>query len=93
MVWYYIGVYTINKILHGCLEIRNFSCVENISLVRCTHLRNIFQHSKRNFVSPHSHVKSSISVSIHLENGVHGSDGFLVKTLEKKGHFIRKNNL
>ena len=25
MVWYFIGVYIINRILHGRLEIRNFS--------------------------------------------------------------------
>ena len=61
MVWYFIGVYIINRTLHGRLEIRNFSSrVENISLVRCTHSWNIFQHSKRNFVSPRSHVISSI---------------------------------
>ena len=62
MVWYFIGVYIINRTLHGRLEIRNFSShVENnISLVRCTHSRNIFQHSKRNFVSPRGNVISSI---------------------------------
>ena len=54
MVCYFIGFYLINRTLHGCLEIRNFSsCVEkNISLVHCAHSWNIFQHSKRNFVSP-----------------------------------------
>ena len=47
MVWYFIGVYIINRTLHGRLEIRNFSSrVENISLVRCAHSWNIFQHSK-----------------------------------------------
>ena len=51
----------INRILHGRLEIRNFSSsVENISLVCFAHLWNIFQHSKRNFVSPHGHVISFI---------------------------------
>lgn len=25
MVWYFIGVYTINKILYGCLRIKNLS--------------------------------------------------------------------
>ena len=34
--------------------------LKNISLVRCAHSQNIFQHSKRNFVSPCSHVISSI---------------------------------
>ena len=53
MVWHFIGVYIINRILHGRLEIWNFSsCVEkNISLVRCTHSWIIFQHSQRNFIS------------------------------------------
>ena len=71
MVWYFIGVYIINSTLHGRLEIRNFSSrVENILLVRCAHSWNIFQHSKRNFVSPRGHVISSIcnictSIQIH----------------------------
>ena len=34
--------------------------LKNISLVRCAHSWNIFQHSKRNFVSPRGHVISSI---------------------------------
>ena len=37
--------------------------LKNISLVCCTHLWNIFQHSKRNFVSPRGHVMSSIILS------------------------------
>ena len=47
MVLYFIGVYMINRTLHGRLEIPNFSsCVEkNISLVHCAHSL-IFQHSK-----------------------------------------------
>ena len=39
--------------------------VKNISLVRCAHSWNIFQHSKRNFVSPSGHVISSI---YHIRN-------------------------
>ena len=64
MLWYFIGVYIINRTLHGHLEIPNFSsCVKkNISLVCCAHSWNIFQHSKRNFVSLHCHVISSIYV-------------------------------
>ena len=50
MVWYFIGVYIIKKTLHGRLEIQNFS----------SHVEKIFQHSTRNFVSPRSHVISSI---------------------------------
>jgi len=48
MVWHFIGVYTINRTLHGRLEIRNFS----------------FQHSKRNFVSPRGHVISTMYVLV-----------------------------
>ena len=64
MVWYFIGVYIINRTLHGCLEIWNFSSQveKNISLVRCAHLWNVFEHSRRNFVSPCGHVMSSIRV-------------------------------
>ena len=66
MVWYFIGVYIINKTLHGRLEIQNFSSrvEKNISLLHCAHLWNIFQHSKINFVSLFGRVKSSISYLI-----------------------------
>ena len=37
---------------------------KNISLVRCAHSWNIFQHSKINFVSPRGHVISSIYLDI-----------------------------
>ena len=62
MVWNFIGVYIINRTLHGCLEIWNFSSrvEKNISLVHCAHSWNIFQHLKRNFISPGGHVISSI---------------------------------
>ena len=30
--------------------------LKDFSLVRCAHSRNIFQHKKRNFVSPSGHV-------------------------------------
>ena len=43
-------LYSINITLHGRLEIRNFS----------SRVEKIFQHSKRNFVSPRGHVISSI---------------------------------
>ena len=66
MVWHFIGVYIINRILHGRLEIRNFSSrvQKNISLFRYAHSCNIFQHSKRNFVSPRGHVISSICIPL-----------------------------
>ena len=62
MVWHFIGVYIINRTLHGCLEIWNFSSrvEKNISLVHCAHSWNIFQHLKRNFISLGGHVISSI---------------------------------
>ena len=37
-----------------------FLCWRNISLIRSTHLWNILQPSKRNFISPCGHVISSI---------------------------------
>ena len=62
LVWYFTGVYIINRTLHGRLEIQNFSsCVEkNISQVSAANEWNIFQHSKRNFISRRGHVISSI---------------------------------
>ena len=57
MVLYSIGFYIINRTLHGRLDIRNFSS----RLVL-----KIFQHSKRNFVSPHVHVISSMYQSLPL---------------------------
>ena len=53
MVWFFIGVYKIDRTLHGLLKIRNFfSCVEEYF----THslrllVKNVSQHSKRHFVS------------------------------------------
>ena len=66
MVWHFIGVYIINRILHGRLEIRNFSShvEKNISCIRSTHTWNVFQHSKRNFISPRGHVISSMSLTL-----------------------------
>ena len=60
MVWYFIGVYIINRTSHGRLEIRNFcSRVEkNISLVSAANEWNIFQHSKKSFASPRGHINT-----------------------------------
>ena len=68
MVWYFIGVYIINRTLHGRLEIRNFSSrVEKIFHSFAALTREIFfQHSKRNFVSPCGHVISSISLRVSV---------------------------
>ena len=60
MVWQFIGVYIINRTLHGRLEIRIFSsCVEKYFTCSLHSLGNILQHSKRNFISPRGHVISS----------------------------------
>ena len=48
MVWHFIGVYIINRTLHGRLEIRNFSSrvEKNISLIRFTHSWNTLKFRK-----------------------------------------------
>ena len=51
------GFYIIKRKLHGRLEKRNFSFYVEKYFIRS---RNIFQHSKRNFVSPRGHVISSL---------------------------------
>ena len=64
MVLYFIGVYIINRTLHGRLEIRNFS-----SRVEKIFHSFALQLSKRNFVSPRGHVMSSIYKTImHYDN-------------------------
>ena len=61
MVWYFIGVYIINRTLHGRLEIRNFSSsVEKYFTSEHSERVKYFQHEKINFVSPCGHVISSI---------------------------------
>ena len=48
MVWYFIGVYIINRTLHGRLEIRNFSSpVEKIFHLFAAHTREIFFNTRR----------------------------------------------
>ena len=39
--------------------------LKSISLIQCAHLWNVLQHSKRNFVSLHDHVISSIYVILY----------------------------
>ena len=62
MVWHFIGVYIINRTLHDRLEIRNFSSRVEKYFTRSLRslVTYIFQHEKRNFVSPRGHVISSI---------------------------------
>ena len=57
MVWYCIGVYIINRTLHGSLEVLNSS----------PRIEKIFQKSKRNFVSPRGHVISSSFFFLPME--------------------------
>ena len=48
MVWYLIGVYIINRTLHDCLEIRNFSsCVEKIFHEWTQRTSEIFFNTRR----------------------------------------------
>ena len=48
MVWYFIGVYIINRTLHGRLEIRNFSSrVEKIFHSFAALTREIFFNTRR----------------------------------------------
>ena len=48
MVWYFIGVYIINRTLHGRLEIWNFSYrVEKIFLSFAAFTREIFFNTQR----------------------------------------------
>ena len=48
MVWYFIGVYIINRTLHGRLEIRNFSSrVEKIFHFFAALIREIFFNTQR----------------------------------------------
>ena len=56
----FIGVYIINKTLHGRLEIYEISLLV---------LKNILQHSKRNFASLRGHVISSIYTIVIFVRG------------------------
>ena len=58
----FISIYKINRTLHGCLGIRILlSCAERISHLFASLTRErYFQHSKIKFVSPCSHLISSI---------------------------------
>ena len=53
MVWYFIGVYIINRILHGRLEIRNFS-----SRVE----KKYFTHSLRSLVKYFSTLEEKFCI-------------------------------
>ena len=68
MVWFVIGVYKIDRTLHGRLKIWNiFSCAgEYFSHSLCLLVKYFSQHSKRHFVSPRGHVISSIYYSFKI---------------------------
>ena len=68
MVWFVIGVYKIDRTLHGRLKIRNiFSCAgEYFSHSLCLLVKYFSQHSKRHFVSPRGQVISSIYYSFKI---------------------------
>ena len=69
MVWYCIGVYIINRISHGHVEIQHFtSHVEKKNLPVSANKSNIFQRLKRNFVSPQGHVISSMSLTLKIKS-------------------------
>ena len=85
MVWYFIGVYTINRTLHGRLEIRNFpSRFEKYFTTR----REIWQSARVHVMS--SMTLDAIAVffsrlgygSLHIDSckGIQDSLGFLDPT-------------
>ena len=47
MIWHFIGVYMINRTLHGRLEIRNFSCRVEKYFTRS--LRSLEHNTQREF--------------------------------------------
>ena len=58
LTWYFIGVYIINRGYYMAARRYEISLrvLKNISRVSAANEWNIFQHSKRNFVSPSGHV-------------------------------------
>ena len=61
LLCYFIGV---DRIIDHNMAVQRYKIslfmLKNISLVYCAHPLNIFQHSTRNFISPHGHVISFI---------------------------------
>ena len=78
MAWYFIGVYIINRTLHGHLEIRNFSCV--------TLTREIFFNPRREIPYLRAAMISSIYLLFRLHLCInlfnHGRTGWLTNTLK-----------
>ena len=86
MAWYFIGVYIINRTLHGHLEIRNFSCVENIFHLFATLTREIFFNPRREIPYLRAAIISSIHLLFRLHLCInlfnHGLTGWLTNTLK-----------
>ena len=86
MAWYFIGVYIINRTLHGHLEIRNFSCVEKIFHLFATLTREIFFNPRREIPYPRAAIISSIHLLFRLHLSInlfnHGLTGWLTNTLK-----------
>ena len=72
MVWYFIGVYIINRTLHGHLDIRNFSSrIEKIFHTFSALTREIFFITRREIsylgtamwypLSPHAHAQTLVN--------------------------------
>ena len=72
MVWYFIGVYIINRTLHGRLEIWNFS--SSVEKYFTSERSDFFQHEKRNFIYPRNHVISSIYLLFSPKTGISGNE-------------------
>ena len=78
MVWYFIGVYIINRTLHGRLEIQNFSSsVEKYFTSQRSEQVKYFKHSKRNSGSPRGRLIFSIFYSFIGDAALEERNGYL----------------
>ena len=86
MVWYFIGVYVINRKLHGRFEILNLSSrvvFKNISLVHCADSWNIFSILEGKFrISKHlCNILFVNNIDLSAEIGDIRRSYYLVKVL------------
>lgn len=66
MVLYFIGAAIVNRTLHECLEIRNFSSkVENISLLRCAYWKYFSLNTRRGI----SYLRGATYYPLSLTSG------------------------
>ena len=64
MIWYFVGVYIINRTLNGRLEVQNFSSrVEKYFTRSQRSLVRYFSTIEEKFRTPRGHVISSINKS------------------------------